>query len=120
MKKAIKSFAIILVAIVGISMIMSGISFLTEKDKVDTTTNSPTSKQTSDSKIITIDGNNYDAGVRVNLINVWSNYKPKTFSHHLSHGEKVTLVSSAGEWVKIKDSIGREGYVSYSFIKEYK
>lgn len=76
-------------------------------------------KKQSSKKVITINAKD-EYGYLIGPINVWKNYDSRTFAFSLNHGAKVTQIDKGGSWVKIKDSRGRVGYVTYWFIKEYK
>ena len=70
----------------------------------------------------TLDGYDKEAGVIVLKINLWKNYKDrfKGIVATVNHGEKVKVIKREGDGVLIKTAQGKEGWITYYFIKELK
>lgn len=66
--------------------------------------------------------NGYDSatGSIINPINVFKDYENRNLgiSGKASHGEKVTILETSGNGVKIKTASGITGWVSNWFVKE--
>ena len=73
-------------------------------------------------RIVHIDG--YDPATNdiINPLSVWENYETRKFAFQINHGTEVMLVKRTpdGQGVYIRDKNGREGWITYWFIKELK
>lgn len=73
-------------------------------------------------KVAHIDGYDSATGEIITPLNVWSNYDTRSFAYKIDHGATVTMIdrTADGNGVKIRDASGREGWITYFFIKELK
>ena len=71
-------------------------------------------------RTVTLDGTDSEAGIVVNRINLWKDYNNRAqgVAGTANHGEKVKLMKQEGNGVLIETSGGISGWVTYSFIKE--
>jgi hypothetical protein len=70
---------------------------------------------------LTLDG--YEDGVlAVETINIWVDHYDRDAGVAATgkHGERVKLIERVGDGVKIETEAGDQGWVIYTFVKEYK
>lgn len=84
--------------------------------------NYPTETATDSEKgrTVTIDGKDPAGGDIIDPINIWENYRTRTYAGRVKHGQKVTVIKRVGDGVLIETKAGLRGWVTYFFIKEYK
>lgn len=71
------------------------------------------------SDLVTIDGT-IETGEIMQLVSIWENYHSrKRIVAKLRHGTQVEFLGRRGKSVKIRSG-GKEGFVSYWFVKELK
>lgn len=71
---------------------------------------------------LTLDGYDKQSGTTIQEINLWKDYNKRAagVAATARDGDKVKLVKREGEGVLIELQNGKQGWVTYYFIKEYK
>ena len=79
-------------------------------------------KKDSRAVYVTLDGYDKDADVTIYDINVWKDYDDRAAGivGTGNHGEQVKFIKQVGDGVLIELPNGKQGWVTYYFIKEYK
>jgi len=71
--------------------------------------------------VVTIDAYDSASGGLIDPINVWDNYETRRkIVDKVMHNEKVSMIKREGDGILIRTDRGREGWVTYFFIKEFK
>lgn len=85
-------------------------------------TPSITEKKPVPESFVTIDGYDSASETIVREINLWRDYQDRSMGVSVTarHGEKVKLIRRAGDGILVETKSGKQGWVMYYFIKEFK